>query len=126
MGVFGLICNKDCPHCPYPDCINDELTAEEYLIDEVGPYVNDKPTKRVVKDRIRSRNRMRRIRAEDKDYDKKYYWTHREQEIQRNAEAKKNNPGYYNAYQRERYAKNREEMCRKQREYRARKKANAV
>ena len=24
------ICNKDCLHCPYPDCINDELDYEDY------------------------------------------------------------------------------------------------
>ena len=24
------ICNKDCLHCPYPDCINDDLDYEDY------------------------------------------------------------------------------------------------
>ena len=24
------ICNKDCLHCPYPDCINDELDYGDY------------------------------------------------------------------------------------------------
>lgn len=24
------VCNKDCLHCPYPDCINDQLDHEDY------------------------------------------------------------------------------------------------
>ena len=24
------ICNKDCLHCPYPDCINDDLDYEDF------------------------------------------------------------------------------------------------
>ena len=25
------ICNKDCFHCPYPDCINDEMDHDDYI-----------------------------------------------------------------------------------------------
>lgn len=25
-----MICNKDCEHCPYPDCINDEMDWDDY------------------------------------------------------------------------------------------------
>ena len=25
------ICNKDCFHCPYPDCINDDMDHEDYV-----------------------------------------------------------------------------------------------
>lgn len=25
------VCNKDCEHCPYPDCINDTLDYEDYV-----------------------------------------------------------------------------------------------
>ena len=24
------VCNRDCFNCPYPDCIVDDMTAEEY------------------------------------------------------------------------------------------------
>ena len=25
------ICDKDCFHCPYPDCINDQMDHEDYI-----------------------------------------------------------------------------------------------
>ena len=25
------VCNKDCFHCPYPDCINDQMDHEDYI-----------------------------------------------------------------------------------------------
>ena len=30
-GVDVSICNKDCFHCPYPDCINDDMDHEDYV-----------------------------------------------------------------------------------------------
>ncbi|MCI5582071.1 MAG: hypothetical protein MR387_12450 [Phocaeicola plebeius] len=27
---MNSICNEDCFHCPYPDCIRDDLTAATY------------------------------------------------------------------------------------------------
>jgi hypothetical protein len=121
-----MICNKDCFNCPYDDCINDNLTTEDYKSDEVEQFTSDNPSERVIKQRKLSRDRMRQIRVVNPNYNKDYYMTHREQELKRNADAKKNNRDYYNAYQRERYTNNREEMCRKRREYRARKKAERV
>ena len=110
-------------NCPLPDCVNDDLTTDDYKSDEVEQFITDTQSERAIKQRKSSRDRMRRIRSENPDYNKIYYMIHREKEIKRNSEAKKKNPEYYNTYQRERYARKREEMCRKQREYRARKKA---
>lgn len=28
------ICNHDCFHCPYEDCINDELLLEDYQVEK--------------------------------------------------------------------------------------------
>ena len=28
------ICNRDCFHCPYEDCINDELLPEDYQVEK--------------------------------------------------------------------------------------------
>ena len=28
------ICNRDCFHCPYEDCINDELLLEDYQVEK--------------------------------------------------------------------------------------------
>lgn len=27
---MNSICNEDCFHCPYPDCVRDDLTADTY------------------------------------------------------------------------------------------------
>lgn len=27
---MNSICNEDCLHCPYPDCVRDDLTAATY------------------------------------------------------------------------------------------------
>jgi hypothetical protein len=113
-------CNHDCFNCQYPDCIEDDLTTDDYKSNEVEQFIQDKPSEREIKQRELSRNRMRSKRAADPEFNKRYYTEHREQEIKRNSEAKKKNREYYNTYQRERYARNREEMCRKRREYRAR------
>ena len=113
-----MVCDRDCFHCKYEDCILDELTAEEYKSDEVEKFISEKPTIA----QIRNRNHMRQLRAENPNYNKDYYIRHRESEIKRVDEWKKDNKEYVKVYQRERYAKNREEMCRKRREYRARKK----
>ena len=119
--IYGgdrMICNLDCFSCPYPDCINDNpepINTDEYIL-----------TVKQLEKRRKARERMRRIRKENPNYNKEYYWANREKELKRNSEAKKAKREHYNAYKRKRYAENREEMCRKRREYRARKKAEAV
>lgn len=116
------MCNKDCFNCPFPDCVEDELSSSEFKSDEADQFLEEKESKRVIKNREASKLRMRRIRVEKPNLAKEYYLANREQELKRNAIWQKDNKEYKNAYQRERYAKNREEMCRKQREYRMRKK----
>ena len=27
---MNAVCNEDCFHCPYPDCVRDDLTADTY------------------------------------------------------------------------------------------------
>lgn len=117
---------SQCENCPLPDCVNDELTTDDYKSNEVDQFIQDKPSDRTIKQRAYSRNHIRKIRSDNPDYNHDYYIAHRKQEIKRNSEAKRENKECYNTYQRERYAKNREEMCRKRREYRARKKAERV
>ena len=37
------ICDKDCLHCPFPDCINDEMDAEDWRqAREIEEYVRPK------------------------------------------------------------------------------------
>ena len=43
------ICNKDCFHCPYPDCINDEMDHEDYVESaELDKELRSTPEKRKV------------------------------------------------------------------------------
>ena len=28
---MNAVCNEDCLHCPYPDCVRDDLTAATYV-----------------------------------------------------------------------------------------------
>lgn len=36
MARQAKLCNEDCFHCPYPDCINDGMTAGTYQsLDEI-------------------------------------------------------------------------------------------
>ena len=110
-----MICNLDCLHCEHEDCINDNpkpIDTDEYIL-----------TTEQLEKRRKNHERVKIYRQKNPDHAKKYYWANREKELKRNSEAKKANRDYYNAYQRKRYAENREEMCRKRREYRARKKA---
>lgn len=117
-----MVCDMDCANCIHPDCINDELSLDEYKLD----IVKQPETKGTAVNRERSKLRMRSIREANPNLAKEYYINNRERELTRNAQWKKDNKDYVNAYQRERYEKNREEMCRKRREYKARKKAERV
>lgn len=37
-----MICNHDCFNCKYEDCINDELTPEDYKSNETDQFLQDK------------------------------------------------------------------------------------
>ena len=38
------ICSKDCFHCPYPDCINDEMDAADYASSRAREKIINPPT----------------------------------------------------------------------------------
>ena len=87
------VCNQDCFHCPYPDCILEKVPekdaeAESTLIDRVAPDAKD----RAKRERYRAyyaRNSERCIK-----YAKAYYQKHRESERARKHELyKRRHPG---------------------------------
>ena len=81
------ICDKDCLHCPYPDCINDEMDAEDWRqAREIEEYVRPKTAAE------------RAIAAKKREY----------REANRESIAAK---------KREYYEANRESIAAKQREY---------
>ena len=64
-------CNRDCFNCPYPDCINDEMTAEDYQEalqrDRVTLNSNEKLKLNEKKRAYYAENRERRL-AWQRDY----------------------------------------------------------
>jgi len=67
-------CNKDCFNCEFPDCVRSESA-------DINVYV-----KRWIETH---QEQYKAIRAR---HDKKYYFTHKEQECERLAVWRKNNP----------------------------------
>lgn len=61
------ICNKDCFNCPYPDCINDEFSADDAAeLDIIERDFVDPPKKR------QSAKRKKRQKTTSEDYHKWY------------------------------------------------------
>ena len=58
------ICSKDCFHCPYPDCINDEMDAADYASSRAREKIINTPT-------MQARKRAASQRA--------YYEAHKEE-----------------------------------------------
>lgn len=91
------VCNKDCFHCPYPDCINDGMNTADYRESrEIERNVLFTPT--------RKQQQLAQYRRE-----------YREANKEKIAQ-----------YQREYYEANREKIAQRKRECRKRKKQNAV
>ena len=81
-----MICNKDCEHCPYPDCINDEMDLEDYEASaerdkllRVKSYVPKDPNKPSYYERnreaclVRCKAHCQKHPEHYRNYRKKYY-----------------------------------------------------
>ena len=82
------ICNRDCFHCPYEDCINDELLLEDYQVEKEIDLLsgareyNTSESHRAAKKKYREENKekvaaySKKYREENKEkvaaYSKKY------------------------------------------------------
>ncbi len=73
------ICNRDCFHCPYEDCINDELLLEDYQVEKEIDLLsgareyNTSESHRAAKKKYREENKEK-VAA----YSKKYYEENKE------------------------------------------------
>ncbi|HCT64474.1 MAG TPA: hypothetical protein DIC60_04270 [Lachnospiraceae bacterium] len=96
-----MVCNLDCEHCVFEDCINDEITYEDYkksrVIDSIlGLAVPRRGRPKGGKDTsgisVKEKMRMRYLdkREEALAYSKKYAAEHRE-EINANRRKKRLN-----------------------------------
>lgn len=81
-----MICNKDCFHCPYPDCIRGETQDEA---ERKAEWRKNHP------DRVKEirRNQYIRHRESEKAYQKKHY-----NKIKDTAEYKESRRIYMNEY----------------------------
>lgn len=117
-----MICNMNCFNCQYQDCINDDLSLEEYKEDILPEEVPES----VKKARIRANRYARNHRAENRERSIRHYQNNKEKYNMKAAEWQKENRERVNAAARERYHKNIEARRQYLRDYRARKKAERV
>lgn len=116
------MCNLDCFNCPYDDCINDELSLDEYK-EDINP--RDIP-KEVRMARERANRYARKNRQANRERSTRHYHENKEKYKEQATEWQKENRERTNAMARERYHKNIERRRQYLREYRARKKAEVV
>ena len=73
------VCDYDCFHCPYEDCINDELLLEDYQVEKEIDLLSGAREYKTPK-AIRASNK--KYREENKEkvaaYSKKYYEENKE------------------------------------------------
>lgn len=116
-----MICNMDCFNCRFSDCVNDNLTAEEYREDVLPKEIPES----VKKARIRANRYARKHRNENRERSRKHYQENKEKYIAQATKWQRENRDRYNATARERYRRNAEARRQYLREWRARKKAES-
>lgn len=116
------ICNKDCFHCSYPECINDKLSLAEYKEDITAEEV----PREVKMNRIRANRYVTNHREECKQRSINYYYSNYKDRNKKSCEYAKENKDRVATAKRERYHRNIEESRQKQRDYRARKKEELI
>lgn len=125
-------CNMDCFNCPYPDCINDEMTAEDYQEalqrDRVTLNSKEKLKLNEKKRAYYADNRERRL-AWQRDYyqanrdhiramRKAHYYANRAEELTKRKAYEEKNREKLQAWRREYYQENRERLVAYQRMWR--------
>jgi hypothetical protein len=113
------VCNKDCFNCPYEDCINDDLSLKEYKEDAIGEEVPHS----VKMARIRANRYANSHKEKISEYQKKWYEKNKAHDNARSKQWSKDNKNRVSAAKRERWQQNPEYYREKQREYKARRKA---
>ena len=88
---MNAVCNEDCFHCPYPDCVRDDLTADTYAELALLENIINPPTLKQRK--VAAYNRAYREANKEKvaAYNRAYYEANKEKwrEYRRRSRAKK-------------------------------------
>lgn len=96
-----MTCDKNCFACLYADCINDELTAEEYAEDVIGVEI----PKNVLLARERANRYARKHREENRQRSIEHYYQNKEKYNEQAKQYAKDNKGRVAANKRKRYQK---------------------
>lgn len=73
------ICNHNCFHCPYEDCINDELLLEDYQVEkEIDLLSGAKEYKTLKAKRDANKKYYKENKEKVAAYSKKYYEENKE------------------------------------------------
>ena len=107
-------CDYNCANCKFDDCINDELTAEEYAEDVVGAEI----PRNVLLARERANRYARKHREENRQRSIEHYYQNKEKYNDQVKQYAKDNKGRIAANKRKRYQANIEVEREKQRIYR--------
>ena len=109
---MNSICNEDCFHCPYPDCVRDDLTAATYAeLATLEKTIINPPTLK-----------QRKVAA----YNRAYYEANKEKVAARQRAYREANKEKVAAYNRAYREANKEKLREYNRRYRAKKKALAA
>ena len=91
------ICSKDCLHCPFPDCVNDEMDAEDWR------------QARLIEDYVRPKTAAEMAIAAKR---REYREANRESIAAKQREYREANRESYNAYMRRYMAERRRRLAR--------------
>lgn len=117
------VCNRDCEHCVYDDCIVDDVTPQEiYISDKFDAFARKETMTAEERKKAEYRERHNRRRREryhsDTEYRakyiasaKKYNEEHRERQYETMRRYRERNRETINARQRERMRAKREEKA---------------
>ncbi|MDO5540581.1 MAG: hypothetical protein Q4F83_11015 [Eubacteriales bacterium] len=118
-------CHPDCEHCPYDDCQWDGMEISDYkdtTIDALNfPISHERKLARA-----RANRYAQSHREKIREYGLRHYCEHREEYNARSRKWQAENKDRVAANKRKRWAENPEYYRQKQRDYRARKKAEAM
>ena len=100
------VCNEDCFHCPYPDCVRDDLTAATYAeLATLEKTITNPPTLKQRK--VAAQKRAYREANKDKvaAYNRAYYEANKEKVAARQRAYRKANKDKWREYGRRSRAK---------------------